>query len=480
VIDVLVGYEDPRFGKLGWWWRAVNVTPRSDTESVTTAVQERTSTSRTSTTTQAYAFAIDPTPEQANLLRSHIGGSRFAYNTLLCLVKANWDENRQKKVADGEVSKEEYLGTSHFDLLHLWAERRDELAPWWTENGSSTYNDATQRLSRAFVNWRKGKAKFPTFKSRGQGGSVRFTNQAVSLTDSHHVRVSRIGELKTYESTRKLYRHLERGTGKIMAATITERSGRWTISFTVEVQRVMPPTRAPEKIIGVDLGITTLYTGATPMGEHVLDVANPRHLVGAEKKLAHAQRVASRRQGPRKGVAPSKRWKRANARVQMVQASVANSRKNLIHETTTHLAKNYDLIVVEDLNVAGMLKNHSLAKHIADASWGEFVRQLEYKTAWYGSTLVKAGRFYASSKTCSQCQTVKAKLSLDERVFHCKVCGLDIDRDVNAAINLARQGLAGTSSVTGRGGEVRPSQQNLAGEAHPDEASTDTPPDVGA
>jgi putative transposase len=349
--------------------------------------------------TRAYAYALDPTPEQTALLRSHVGGSRFAYNALLGLVKENWDENRAKKEAGVEVTNDDYIDTGHFGLLYLWAHHRPELAPWWAENGSSTYNDAAQRLSKAFTNFRKGRAKFPHFKRKGQGGSVRFMGPAVRLADSHHVRIARIGEVKTYESTRKLYRHLNRGTGKVLAATVTERSGRWTVSFTVEVTRQVPVTREPERVIGVDVGITTLYTGATPDGTRVLNVENPRHFVTAEKKLAHAQRIASRRQGPEKGVAASNRWEKANGRVQNIHTGIANARKNLIHETTTMLAKNYDVIVVEDLNVAGMVKNHSLAKHIEDAAWAEFGRQLEYKTKWYGSTLVRVNRFYPSSKT---------------------------------------------------------------------------------
>jgi len=431
------------------------------------------------TLTQAYRFAIDPTPVQANHLRSHIGGSRFAYNALLELVVANWDENRAKKASGLNVTKDDYLSTSHFGLLYLWAEKRDELAPWWSENGVSTYNDAAQRLSKAFQNFHRQRAKFPSFKCRGQVVSVRFKKDAVRLSDSHHVRISRIGEVKTYESTRKLFRHLERGTGRIVAATVTQRNGAWSISFTVEVQRQLPPTRIPEMIVGVDLGLTTLYTCATPEGVPILALDNPRHLVGAQRSLAHAQRIASRRSGPRKGVAPSNRWKKANGRVQKIHAHVANSRKNLIHETTTRLAKNYDVIVIEDLNVVGMMKNPFLAKHISDASWGEFASQLEYKTRWYGSTLVKVDRFYPSSKTCNQCGTVKAKLSLDQRVFECGACGLAIDRDLNAAINLARHGLAATDSVTGRGGEVRPKHQRLDATAHPDETSTKTSTLVG-
>jgi putative transposase len=412
------------------------------------------------------------------MLRSHVGGSRFAYNALLGLVKDNWDENRAKKDAGIEVTTEDYVSTSHFGLLYLWADNRDELAPWWKENGSSTYNDAAQRLSKAFTNFHKGRAKFPHFKRKGQGGSVRFLGPAVRLADSHHVRIARVGEVKTYESTRKLFRHLSRGTGKIVAATVSERSGKWQVSFTVEVTRALPATRDPERIIGVDVGITALYTGASPQGEQVLEVANPRHFQRAEKRLASAQRIASRRQGPRPGAAPSKRWQKANARMQNIHAGVRHARSNLIHETTTMLAKNYDVIVIEHLNVAGMVKNHSLAKHISDAAWAEFARQLEYKTKWYGSTLVRVNRFYPSSKTCSHCGTVKATLSLGDRTYHCGTCGLVLGRDHNAAVNLARQGLSGTSSGTGRGGEVRPGC--LGSLAHPDEASTETPLAVGA
>jgi len=359
---------------------------------------ERTSLA-TSIVTQAYRFTIDPTPEQINLLRNHIGGTRFAYNALLGLVKTNWDENRAKKAAGIEVTKADYLGTRHLDLQKLWYEHRDELAPWWAENGSSTYNYACLNLAKAFTNFRAGRSKFPTFKRRGASNSVSFMTGAVHLFDSHHVRVSRIGEIKTYESTRKLFRHLERGTGRIVAATVSTSGSRFFISFTVKVQRVIPVTRTPERVIGVDVGLSTLYTGATPDGERVLHVENPRHIVTAEKQLTHAQRIAARRHGPKKGVAPSKRWKKANGRVQKIHTRTGNARCNLIHETTSMLAKNYDVIVVEDLNVAGMLKNHSLAKHISDASWGEFTRQLEYKTKWYGSTLVKVDRFYPPSKT---------------------------------------------------------------------------------
>jgi putative transposase len=427
---------------------------------------------------QGFSFLLDPTSTQRQLLSSHTGAARFCHNYLLGLVMENWKQNRDKKEAGEVVDQQDYVDTRHLDFQRLWYERRTEIAPWFSENASSTYNYAQVHLAQAFANFHAGRAKVPQFKSKGKCESFTVTGAAARLVDSHHVRLSRIGDLKTYESMRKLHRHLERGAARVVSATVSERRGKFYLSFTVEMSRMIPAPRPPERVIGIDLGISTLYTGATPDGEQVLHVANPRNYQRHQATLARSQRTAARRQGPRKGVAPSNRWKKANARTHKVHAEIANARKNLICETTTTLAKNFDRIIIEDLNVKGMLKNHSLAKHISDAAWGEFVRQLEYKATWYGAAVVKAHRFFPSSKTCSSCGTVKAKLPLEIRMYHCETCGLTLDRDLNAAINLAgwasNPTSAGTRSVAGCRGEVRPQRQKIVHRAQPEEASTET------
>jgi putative transposase len=414
---------------------------------------------------QSFKFRIDPTPAQQQALWSAIGGSRFVYNHLLGLVKDNWATIRAEKQAsvDGETHSTEYLSTNHFGLLYLWAEVRDEVAPWWSENSAQSYNDAALRLSKAFTSWKQGRAGFPKFKKRHETGSVKFCGTSFGLVDRHHVRLAKVGQVNTYESMRKLARRVEKGTAKVKSVTVSRETGGWFVSFTTTVQRPDPQPRTGNRVVGIDVGLTTLFTGATPEGEHVLSVENPRNYAKSQKRLAKAQRVTSRRQGPARGQKPSNRWRRANQRVQKCHARVTNQRKNLLHNTSTRLVKDFDVIVVEDLNVKGMVKNRSLAKHIHDASWSEFVRQLAYKADWYGATVVKADRFYPSSKTCSACGEVKAKLSLTMRTYCCGTCGVNIDRDVNAAINLARLGepasqqeqetrSAGTRSVAGRGG----------------------------
>jgi putative transposase len=199
------------------------------------------------------------------------------------------------------------------------------------------------------------------------------------------------------------------------------------------------------------LGIKTLAVLST--GEQV---PNPRHLGQALRKVRRLSRTVSRRRGPdrRTRPVPSNRWRRASADLAKAQGRVADQRKDGLHKLTTRLASGFGTVVVEDLHVAGMLANHRLARHVADASFAEIRRQLTYKTAWRGGTLIVADRWFASSKTCSQCGAVKAKLALSERQWTCTTCGTVLDRDVNAAVNLARLAASGADS-NGRGADQK-------------------------
>jgi putative transposase len=272
------------------------------------------------------------------------------------------------------------------------------------------------------------KVGFPRFRSKHRSGlSVRFTTGTIRVEpDRHHITLPRLGTLKTHESTRK----------RVLPATVRNEAGRWFVAFTCEINRSEAKPTDPCATVGVDLGISHLAVCSQPMpdvtDEHGF-VANPKHLRKAKKKLRRWSRTVSRRQGPdrRTGQKASNRWKRANARRNRVHHRVANLRRDGIHKLTTGLAAQVATVVVEDLNVAGMLANRKLARSIADAGFAEIRRQLDYKTTWNGGALVVADRWYPSSKTCSDCGAVKAKLPLRVRVFRCDKCDLILDRDVN-------------------------------------------------
>ena len=212
----------------------------------------------------------------------------------------------------------------------------------------------------------------------------------------------------------------------------------------------------PQSVVGVDVGIKHLAVLST--GELV---DNPRHLVTAQDRMHALGRVLSRRAGPdrRTGRRPSRRWERAAARLGRAHARVANLRRDGLHKLTTRLAREHGTIVVEDLNVTGMLANRRLARHIADAGFAEIRRQLAYKTVWNGGRLLVADRWYPSSKTCSGCGEAKVKLALAEREYHCEACGLVMDRDRNAARTLAALAAefdtAGSGLVAGRGADQK-------------------------
>ncbi|GAB3813420.1 IS607 family element RNA-guided endonuclease TnpB [Micromonospora zhanjiangensis] len=416
---------------------------------------------------QAYRFALDLSPVQERAVLAHAGAARLAYNWALARVRAVLDQRAAERsygVPDDLLTPA--IGWSLPALRRAWNAAKDVVAPWWRQVSKEAFNTGLDALARALRNWsdsRSGKRAgrrvgFPRFKSRRRTvPSVRFTTGAIRIeADRKHVVLPRLGRLKLHESARKLARRLEAGTARVMSATVRRDGGRWPVAFTVEIDRTPQTPSQPNAVVGVDVGIRHLAVLSTG----VL-VDNPRHLVTARQQLRRLNRALSRKTGPdrRIGRRPSRRWQRASARLGRAHARVANLRRDGLHKLTTRLAREHGTVVVEDLNVAGMLRNRRLARHIADAGFAEIRRQLGYKTGWNGGRLLVADRWYPSSKTCSGCGAVKTKLALHEREYTCEVCGLVVDRDLNAARNLAALAAefdtAGSGPVAARGADQK-------------------------
>jgi putative transposase len=426
---------------------------------------------------RAYLFTLDPTPSQTQALLSHAGASRVAYNTLLRMVSQNLDQRAAEKSYDIPADDlTPSIGWSTFSLQAHWNLVRDDVAPWWGENAAQSYRYGAAQLAKALDNFakskngtRKGpKMGFPKYKSRRGRLSVGFEDRARLDSSRHHVTLPRIGRVHLHESTRELGMLLEQGKAKINSSTVSYARGRWHVSFQVEtVNTYVRPLRkasAPLTVVGIDLGVKDLIVIADADGCELERIPAPKHLAAAAGKLRSLQKKASRQVSPydnttRRTQTASAGWRRTQAQIVKSHARVANLRQDHIHQVTTRLAKKYDVIGVEHLNVSGMLAKakpkpapnrpgvylrnnraakRGLSKSISDAAFGEILRQLDYKTTWYGASLHRVDRFFPSSKTCSSCGTVKAKLSLRVRVFDCTDCGLKIDRDLNAAINIAK------------------------------------------
>jgi len=288
--------------------------------------------------------------------------------------------------------------------------------------------EALRNLDRAFAHFfrrvkekragKKVKVGFPHFKSRKNGlGSFRLTGAMHVFENA--IQLPRLGRLRLKECG-----YLPMAGVHLLSATLSERAGRWFVSLQVEME-IADPQAEQKGSVGVDLGILRLATLSDGEG-----VDNPHALRRAQTKIRRVQRCVARRQ---KGSANRKKAVQQLARAHY---RVANIRKEAVHQATSRLAKTKSVIVLEDLNVSGMLKNHHLAQAIADVGLYEFRRQLSYKGKWYGCEVQIADRYYPSSKRCSRCGRVKPDLALSERMYRCIYCGLELDRDWNAALNL--------------------------------------------
>ena len=362
---------------------------------------------------EAVRIRLDPTPRQTRLLESHAGGARFAYNLMLAHVRR-------------QISLGEKPDWTLYAMRRWWNEWKDEIAPWWRENSKEAYGSAFEWLSQALRNWsdsRKGRRAgrrvgWPKYKSkRSSVPRFAYTTGSFGLIedDPKALRLPRIGRVHCMENA------TERVHGRrIVRMTVSRHAGFWYAALTVERPTESVPAKNRkrknhDRQVGVDLGVRTLATlsdGTT--------FPNPRNYVRTQRKLRHAQQALSRRDRGMSHGCGSKRYNRALGRVRRIHARIAAQRADNIGKLTTWLADNYSDISIEDLNVQGMSHNRRLAKHILDADFREFRRQLEYKTARAGARLHVIDRWYPSSKTCSNCGTVKAKLSLSERVYHCE------------------------------------------------------------
>ncbi len=365
---------------------------------------------------RAFKTELDLNNAQRTACARHAGAARYAYNWGLARKKAAYQAKEKTPTAID----------LHKELNRL---KQSDLA-WMYESSKCAPQEALRNLDRAFDNFFrrvelrkqgkfKGKIGFPQFKSKKRGlGSFRLTG-SIRVFEKH-IQLPRLGQLRLKECG-----YLPTSDVKILSATVSDQAGRWFVSLQVEMD--IPDSSLNDKpVAGVDLGLKAMATvsdGAV--------IPNPRALARNLRKIKRLQKSVSRK------VKRSANRRKAVKRLARAHQRVANIRRDALHQATTTLAKTKSVIVIEDLNVSGMLKNHKLARAISDVGMGEFRRQLEYKATWYGSRVVVADRFLPSSKRHFKCGYVCADLKLSEREWLCPKCGEMVDRDFNAALNLA-------------------------------------------
>ena len=362
---------------------------------------------------KAYKYRLRPSEEQKVLLNKHFGVCRFLYNYFL----------NQKKTQYKETSKSDGYNKQAKSLTQL--KKQPEFL-WLNEVNSQAQQSSLKNLDTAFQRFFKKVSKYPKFKKKKSKNSFNVP-QFVSIVDD------KVFFPKFKEGIKFINQQSFKGT--IRNATFSkDSSGNYFVSFLVCVH--YEPYEPTGKFVGVDLGIKDL--AITSDG---VKFENFKFFGKYKSKLAKAQRRLNKKQ---KG---SNQYKNQRLVVAKIHRKIANARKDNLHKVTTGLVREYDLIVIEDLKVKNMLKNHKLSKHISDCAWGTFVSYLEYKARWNDKQVVKIGTFFPSSKTCSECGWINRELQLSDREWSCESCGVVHDRDFNASKNILKEGLRMLSSV---------------------------------
>ena len=319
---------------------------------------------------RSYKFALKPTTSQEQKLRQHTGGARFVYNYLI----SRWRDDIHTRAEEKERGVPEDKLTpftfklSSYDMRNYWNRTKDECAPWWSEVSKEIGNDGAKRAFTAiknFVDSKNGRRKgrrmgFPRFHKRGHHESCTFWAKPIRVNaDRHSVTLPKIGTIKTYENTRELQRKIAKGTARIIRATISRGFNYWHVSFTVYERKRIPEThRNPGSVVGVDMGVGDhVIVAANPHGDEVMRRGLPTTIADHDKIIRHLQRKLSRKRGPdkRTKTAPSNRWTRANNQIRKHYNTMSNVRRDFAAKAAHDLARDYETVVIEDLNVRAMM-----------------------------------------------------------------------------------------------------------------------------
>lgn len=356
---------------------------------------------------KAYKFRLYPNEEQRIYLAKTFGCARFVYNRMLAERINSYEENK-----DLDIKTMKYPTPAEYKGEFEWLKEVDSLA----------LANAQMNLDKAYKNFFRDKSVgFPKFKKKTNTNNYTTNNQNGTIyIENNHIKVPKLKSMIKIEQHREF-------NGLIKSATISQvPSGKYFISILVETEIIQLPKI--DKKIGVDLGIKEFAITS----DGVL-FSNAKHLKKSEKRLAKLQKDLSRKQ---KG---SNNRRKSKIKAAKTHEKISNQRKDMLHKVSTQLINENQVIVIEDLKVSNMIKNHKLAKSIADVSWSEFRRMLEYKAKWYGREIIIAPSNYASSQLCSNCGNKSSQTKdLSCRTYICPVCGMVMDRDINASKNLLK------------------------------------------
>ncbi len=388
----------------------------------------------------AHKIALNPNNAQATYFARASGTARFAYNWAL----AEWQRQYEAWKADNSLPQ-----PSQRALRRQLNALKRERYPWMLEVTKNAPQMAIMQLGDAFRNFWAGRAQYPRFRKKGVHDHFSLSNDQFSVKGSR-IRIPNLGWVRMRESLRF--------TGRIMSATLSRVADQWFVGITVDTGD-SPKRRAENQgATGVDVGVSALAALST--GEKVVGPKAHKALLQRQKRLSRSLSRQHQAAKVRLGIAAnapipkgvrlpvSENAKKARAKLFRLHARIANIRQDALHKLTSDLTRRFHTIAIEDLNVRGMLKNPRLARAIADMSFFEFRRQLEYKAGRRGGRVIVADRWFPSSKTCSVCGTIPEKMPLAVRQWTCPDCGTLHDRDVNAARNLPALGLAAPSRAT--------------------------------